>query len=116
MNLYCLEIVCAHPDYKRPYASVEVFHFLSSEEANEKRKQKKLEYYSDFVDMLEADGTVIKDIDDVDDRSEQDAYFYQDSYMDMEPFAATLYEIHIEDGNITSKSIPFPFSEKIEGI
>lgn len=122
MNLYCVEIVCAYPDYKRPYVSTRVYHFLTIEEANEKRREKKRKYYSDFLSALKGveenedeTNNSPKDIDEVDEE-QLSQFIYVDAYMDMEPFEATLYQISIDNGNITSEVIPFPPSESIEGI
>lgn len=113
MNLYCLEIVRAYPDYKRPYASVDVYHFLTIKEANEKRREEKQKYYHDFIDSLE-ESERIKDIDKINEEKAEE-YIYYDSCMEMQPFSATLYEIHIETGTITSEVISFPISDVIEG-
>lgn len=113
MDLYCLEIVRAFPDYKRPYASVDVYHFLTIKEANEKRREEKRQYYLNFIESLE-EGE-IKDIDNVNEEKAEE-YIYSDSYMQMEPFSATLYLVHIETGTITSEIIPFPISNDIEGV
>lgn len=114
--LYCLEITKAYPDYKRPYASVSTYHFLTKEDANEKRRQEKRNYYEGFLQFLrDFDSPVPKDIDNIDEDVAQTDYIYSDTYMDMEPFCANLYEITIEDDLITSKRINFPPSNIIEG-
>ena len=111
--LYCLQIERARPG-KRPYASMSVYHFKTIEEADEKRRNEKREYYEGFLQHLEEEGEdVPKDIDLLDE-DEAQSYIYYDSYMDMLPFSATLYVIEIEDDSISSKRIPFPVSAKLE--
>ena len=111
MKLFCLEIVKAFPDYKRPYTITNVYHYLDINVANDKRREEKSEYYKNFIENLE-----IKDIDDLDEDEAQTDFIYYDSYMDMEPFSATLYEIEMDEDYIKSKRIPFPVTNKIEGI
>ena len=116
MNLYCLEIVKAYPDYKRPYVSTNLYHFKDPYSANEKRREEKLNYYQNFIEYLEeTEDKKIEDIDDLDEDEAQTDYIYSDSYMDMSPFTATLYEIYINDDIIKSKRISFPVTNKIEG-
>ena len=116
MKVYCLKIDKAYPDYKRPYASSSVYHFATIEDANEKRKIEKRNYYEGFLQHLrECCDDVPKDIDNIDEDRAQTDYIYYDSYMDMEPFSAILYEITSEDNVITSKRINFPKTELIEG-
>jgi hypothetical protein len=115
MQVYCLEILRAYPDRKRPSASSSVFFFPNPYDANEKRRQEKRKYYEDFMTHLkEIADRVPKDIDNIDEDEAQD-YFYMENYMDMQPFSATLYEVTLEDTSVTSKRIPFPKCEKIEG-
>jgi Lon protease-like protein len=113
-KLYCVKIVTAFPDYKRPYASCYIEHFNDIESANEFRRKEKREYYESFQQYLRKfSEPVPKDIDNLDEEKAQD-YIYSDTYMDMSPFEATLYEISF--GNyISSKMIDFPICEKIEG-
>lgn len=127
-TFYCVEIVCASPDYKRPYAYANVYHYLTIAEANEKRREEKREYYKRFLDSLdseyydtnsaylkddvkekmeETEQTKEYDVDDFDEGKMQDL-IYQESYMEQEPFSATLYQIDVKDNTITSKIIPFP--------
>jgi len=111
--LYCLEIVRARPDYKRPYVSVSTYHFKSLEEADNKRRQEKRDYYESFCSFLEENGDdVPKDVDEIDEDEAQN-YIYSDSYMDMAPFSATLYLIEMDEDSITSKRISFP-REKLD--
>lgn len=113
-KLYCVKVVLAYPDYKRPYASSHIQHFDDIEKANEYRRKEKREYYESFQEYLrESDEPVPKDIDNLDEDKAYE-YIYSDSYMDMLPFEATLYEVSF--GNfISSKMIPFPPCDKIEG-
>ena len=114
--LYCLTITKAYPDYKRPYVSVSTYHFLTKEDANEKRREEKRIYYQDFLDFLKMHGDPVpKDVDNIDEDDAQTEYIYSDSYMDMEPFSATLYEITFEEDLVRSKRINFPPSNIIEG-
>jgi hypothetical protein len=109
MKIFCLQIVKAFPDYKRPRSSTNIYHFTDEFSANEKRRQEKAKYYQDFIDYLKQDeDTIIKDIDDLDEDEAQTDWVYKDSYMDMEPFSATLYEIEIIDECIKTKRINFP--------
>lgn len=106
--LYCLEIVKAYPDYKRPYVSVDVCHYKNIDAADNKRREEKRKYYESFCQFLEETGeNVPKDVDKIDEDEAQD-YIYNDSYMDMIPFSATLYLIEMEDDLVTSKRISFP--------
>ena len=108
--LYCLQIEEAKPDYKRPYSNHLLFHCKTVEEANERRREEKKEYYAEYLNYLEENGEdVPKDVDDIDEDESRD-YFYRDSYMDMAPFSATLYEIKIEDDAIIKTRLPFPTS------
>lgn len=103
--LYSLVIVKAHPDYKRPYSTTDVYYFLNREDANEKRREEKRSYYQDFLKYLEEDDQ--KDIDQIDEDDLQ-SEIYADAYMDMEPFSAQLYEINIENDTIVTKKLRFP--------
>jgi hypothetical protein len=106
--LYCLEVQRAYPDYKRPYASVNVYHFKTIDEADNKRREEKKRYYESFCEFLEETGEdVPTDVDKIDEDEAQN-YFYSESYMDMAPFSATLYEIQFDDDTVTSKRISFP--------
>ena len=108
--LYCLQIEEAKPDYKRPYSNHLVFHCKTVEEANERRREEKKEYYTDYLNYLEENGEEVpKDVDDIDEDEVQD-YIYKNSFMDMAPFSATLYEIKIEDDAIIKTRLPFPTS------
>jgi len=116
MNLYCLTVVRAYPDYKRPYSSTSVYHFATIEDANEKRRKEKRKYYENFLEFLrECCQPVPKDIDNIDEDEAQTDFVYIDTYMDMEPFSAILYEIVMEEDFITSKRIEFPKTDIIEG-
>ena len=115
-TLYCLEIVKAYPDYKRPYATSSVYHYSTIEDANEKRRTEKRLYYDSFLQFLrECCEPVPKDIDNIDEDEAQTNYIYSDYYMEMEPFLATLYEITIENDLVKSKRINFPKTDLIEG-
>lgn len=109
ITIYCVKIVRAFPDYMRPYANASVYHFLSIKEANEKRREEKRKYFYRFIGWLDNYETI--DIDDIDDEASD--LCYSDSYMDQEPFEATLYEIVI-DHKITTKEIPFPHDNKLD--
>lgn len=114
-TVYCLEILRASPDYKRPSASSSVFFFPNPYDANEKRRKEKRDYYQGFMSYLKESGEKVpKDVDNLDEDEAQD-YIYHDSYMDMIPFESTLYEVTIEGDRVTSKRIPFPQCEKLEG-
>ena len=115
--MFCLHIVKAHPDYKRPYASAQVFHFATKEDANEKRREEKRKYYKSFLEYLESVEELIpQDIDNLDEDVAQTDFIYVDSYMDMQPFTSTLYEIDMEEDFITSKRVEFPKTNIIEGV
>ena len=108
--LYCLQIEEAKPDCKRPYSNHLIFHCKTVEEANERRREEKKEYYAEYLNYLEENGEEVpKDVDEIDEDESRD-YFYRDSYMDMAPFSATLYEIKIEDDAIIKTRLPFPTS------
>lgn len=111
-KIYCLEIIKAFPDPKRPYSSTNIYHFTDKFSANEKRRQEKTKYYEDFIDYLKKDeDMIIKDIDDLDEDEAQTDWVYCFSYMDMPPFSATLYEIEMIDDYIKSKRIKFPVNQ-----
>lgn len=106
--IYCLEILTAHPCYKRPSASSSLFFYTSEKEANEKRREEKSIYYESFMEQLKKEDD--EDDIDVDDINEEDAsrFIYTNSYMDMEPFSSTLYEVSIDGNQVTYKIIPPP--------
>ena len=104
--MYCVIITTAYPDYKRPYASVDVKHFKSEEEAKTYVKNSKVEYYKDYgvleqyLDRFDDDEDPSK-IDFYDEKvlNEIDDfafdYIYADSYMDMLPFSSDIRKIEI---------------------
>ena len=109
LTFYCLKIVRAYPDYKRPYANASVYHFMSIQEAELKRKEEKRIYYQQFLHWLENPEEI--DMDKIDDECYD--LCYADSYMDQEPFEAVLYEITFQNSTtpgdrIKSREIPFP--------
>ncbi len=113
--IYGVHIVTAHPDHKRPYANAYVEYFKSIEECNEYRRKEKIKYYKGFQEYLREEGLdVPKDIDNLDE-DKADDYIFSDSYMDMPPFDATLYEITLNENEVKSKIIEFPLNDKIEG-
>jgi hypothetical protein len=114
-KLYCVHITKTYPDYKRAYVGSQVKHFLDINEANEFRREEKRKYYESFHEYLrDMDEPVPKDIDNLDEDKAYE-YIYSDSYMDMPPFDAELYEIVFDDEHIESKTIDFPQCDKIEG-
>ena len=113
--IYCLQIEKSFPDYKRPYATHIVQHCMTVEEANERRREEKKEYYEGYLDYLKESGEdVPEDIDDLDEDESQD-YIFRESYMDMPPFTATLYEIKIEEDGIIKTRCPFPVKNLSSG-
>jgi hypothetical protein len=108
--LYCLQIEMCYPHYKRPYTCNLVKHYKTFEQANEKRREEKAKYYEQYLEHLKENGEEVpKDVDDIDEDESQD-YFYKNSYMDMAPFSAAIYEIVIEDDAIIKTRMPFPTS------
>lgn len=113
--LYCLQIEEAHPDRKRPYTTTQSFHCMTLKEANERRREEKKRYYEGYLDYLKESGEKVpEDIDDIDE-DEAQSFFYRESYMDMAPFTATLYEIKIEDDGIIKTRCPFPVKNLSSG-
>ena len=113
--IYCLQIEECFPDYKRPYATHIVQHCTSVEEANERRREEKGRYYEGYLEYLKESGEKVpEDIDDIDE-DEAQSFFYRESYMDMAPFTATLYEIKIEDDGIIKTRCPFPVKNLSSG-
>jgi hypothetical protein len=108
--LYCLQIEESYPDYKRPFASHQIFHYKTFEQANEKRREEKGKYYEQYLEHLKENGEEVpKDVDDIDEDESRD-FIFHDSYMDMAPFSAAIYEIVIEDDAIIKTRMPFPTS------
>lgn len=85
--MFCLKVIIAYPDYKRPYAEVIVEHFESNEKAEIRLNEIKLKYNNDFgienMNLFEM--------------SEEDLsrYIYEDSYMDQIPFDFEIFEVKI---------------------
>ena len=86
--MYCLKVITACPDYKRPYASVTVKHFSTKEAAEVALFELKKEYMDDWG--LEWSVEVF---DKKLKSGELSNEVYSDSYMDMEPFE---YEISLK--------------------
>ena len=103
-TFYCLKIVRAFPDYKRPYANASVYHFLTIQEAETKRLSEKKLYYQNFIHWLDNPESI--NVDALDDECYD--LCYADSYMDQAPFEATLYEIIFDNHTLFTKEIPFP--------
>ena len=114
-GIWCVKIAIAKPDYKRPYASCQVFFFDVYEEALEKLEEQESEFLHDIFDFSQRFDDVVyysnKEIDindefiiddDVDCYCKADLYngrlseyYYQDYYMDMPPFHYEMFEIEV---------------------
>lgn len=106
--LYTLQIEKCFPDPKHPFSTTVVHYCRTVEEANERRREEKAQYYENYLNFLKESGeNVPKDVDEIDEDESQD-FIFRYSFMDMAPFSATLYEIQIEDDAITKTRLPFP--------
>lgn len=86
MGIWCLKIVIAEPDYKRPSARVIVEHYKTKEEA----EVALAEHEEDFIKGNDTDRATFEDCD---------ALFecvYGNSYMDMRPFDSSIFEVEFK--------------------
>lgn len=109
-GIWCVKITIAKPDYKRPYASCQVFFFDVYEQAQEKLEEQETEFLSDIFGFSKKCNDVLyysnEEIDENDIEDNVDCYcktdlyngrlseyYYEDSYMDMPPFNYEIFEI-----------------------
>ena len=85
-QVWCLEVLIARPDFKRPSAELKVLHFNSKEKADAKLAELKKEYMDDF----DAEDEVV----DIDSEEHYDRVFLE-SYMDLQPFYCKVYKVEV---------------------
>lgn len=105
---YCLKVVTACPDWKRPYAEVTIKHYSTKEAAEEALRNIKEGYIDDYfyVDRDSNDddeefnyrekGMTVEKLDEMIENGKLAEKIYEDSYMDMEPFDAEVFEVVAE--------------------
>ena len=90
--MYCLKVVIARPDHKRPDAKVIVKHYGTRNEAEEGLKEIKQEYIGDFDD----EDLTVEKLDEMMEKGELDDYVYVDCFMDIPAFEAEIFEVKPE--------------------
>jgi len=92
--MFCLKVIIAHPDYKRPYTTVIVEHFKTKEEAIDRLNKIKLDYINDH-DLVEGDdiAELIEEFDNLLNSSKLSEYIYGDAYTDQLPFEWDIFEV-----------------------
>ena len=100
--IYCVSIVYAYPNYKRPWADHGVWHYKTLEEAEAKERKEKAKFYKKINYELSKDGEnyVRCDEDDgvvINEEQLHEKYFrLHAAYMDMLPFDSSIETIEIE--------------------
>lgn len=104
--MYCLQVVIAHPSYKRPSAEVIVEHFRDEKTAKFRLNEIKLQYIEDF-DINKASGefatcqededeyVTIEEFDKLVESGKLYDIVYGDSYMDQSPFEYKIIAIQV---------------------
>lgn len=96
-ELWCLTVVTAQPDYKRPYSETSVFHFETEEDARKRARKAKIDYYIDWgmlEDEEDAENITDTRLEELEDKSYD--HVYGDSYMDMSPVDTTVCKVKIQ--------------------
>lgn len=88
--MYCLTVIIAHPDYKRPSTQVVVEHFKDEESANSRLNEIKLRYIENFI---EDDNITIEEFDRLVESGKLCDIIYVDSYMHQPPFESRITKI-----------------------
>jgi hypothetical protein len=99
VEMWCLSVCIAKPDYKRPSFSAVVYFFKTEEEAKQQLKESKIEFIADFdtsederISTLneESDAGLIEEL--FQKTSEYES-FYENGYMEVEPFNAKIFQV-----------------------
>jgi hypothetical protein len=100
--MFCLKVVIAHPDWKRPCVDIIVEHYKNKEDAEKRLNKIKLQYIEDFnltTDILNSSDNQnlisIEDLDKIIENGLLSDYIYQDSYMSHVPFECEIYQVII---------------------
>lgn len=99
--MWCLGVSIAHPNYKRPSVDTNVFFFETEEDALNKLKECKILFIADF-DTSEDSRISTLNVNSPDELieelfqivSDRDT-FYNDSYMDNQPFYWQITEVKV---------------------
>lgn len=110
--MYCLQVVIAHPSYKRPSAEVIIEHFRDEKTARIRLNEIKLQYIEDFnIDKASGEFATCQEDEDEFATCQEDEYVtieefdklvesgklydivYRDSYMDQNPFEYKITKI-----------------------
>lgn len=86
--IWCLHVVIAEPCYKRPSVDIRLFHFNSKEAA----ENKLIEIKKEVMHIYD-----ITDEDIFNDYDRLCELWYGDSYMDIPPFEAHIFEVKIHE-------------------
>ena len=115
LKMFCLHVVIAFPDYKRPSAEVSIKHYSTKELAENALQKIKHKFVCEYVDpedffpknhefndgqngeLNEDDLKAIEKLDKMIESGELVEYYYQDSYMEMPPFDARIFEVVVEE-------------------
>lgn len=106
--MYCLQVVIAHPSYKRPSAEVIIEHFRDEKTAKIRLNEIKLQYIEDFnidkasgefascqEDEDEYEYVTIEEFDKLVESGKLYDIVYRDSYMDQNPFEYKITKIEL---------------------
>jgi hypothetical protein len=91
--MYCLKVVIAHPDYKRPYAEVIVEHFGTEAEAKGRLSELKNEYIDAFEVEVGDRLATEEELDAMARDGRLAEYIYGDAYMSQEPMEWEIFEV-----------------------
>ena len=118
-KMFCLKVIIADPDYKRPSVNVIVEHFATENEAHGRLKEIKLKYINDYgiltneiIDYLESTDrqndielkyneedelqvVTIEEFDKLLKAGLIDDFVYQDSYMCLPAFDWKIFEVKL---------------------
>ena len=118
-KMFCLKVIIADPDYKRPSVNVIVEHFATENEAHGRLKEIKLKYINDYgiltneiIDYLESTDrqndielkyneedelqvVTIEEFDKLLKANLIDDFVYQDSYMYLPAFDWKIFEVKL---------------------
>lgn len=89
-GVYCLKVIIARPDYKRPSVRVIVEHFSTEVSAQARLNEIKEEYIGDYFDE---DSLTIDEFDTMLKDGSVEERVYADAYMDMPPFDAKIFRV-----------------------
>lgn len=94
--MYCLQVVIAHPSYKRPSAEVIIEHFRDEKTAKFRLNEIKLQYILDLnIDKASGEFVTIEEFDKLVESGKLYDIVYRDSYMDQKPFEYKIIKIEL---------------------